>query len=101
MKNGFEVESASDGFEAGIKIIKFQPHIVILDLYMPKMDGFEVCRQLKKDRDTATIKIIAISGDEDPRNREKILNCGADCFFSKPADINVIISEIHNLIKSE
>lgn len=101
MKNGFEADSASDGFEAGIKIVKFQPHIVILDLYMPKLDGFEVCRQLKNNNSTSNIKIIAISGYTDQKNRERILACGADRFFEKPVDIKIIIKEIHNLIRSE
>ena len=101
MKNGFEVDSASDGFEAGIKIATFQPHIVILDLYMPKLDGFEVCRQLKNNNGTSTIKIIAISGYENQKNREKILSCGADRFFEKSADIKVIISETNKVIRSE
>lgn len=101
MKNGFEVDAASDGFEAGIKIVTFQPHIVILDLYMPKLDGFEVCRQLKNNNSTSTIKIIAISGYENQKNREKILSCGADRFFEKSVDIKVIISETNKLIRSE
>ncbi|MFH2092753.1 MAG: response regulator [Pseudomonadota bacterium] len=101
MKNEFEVDSASDGFQAGIKIIKFQPHAVILDLYMPKLDGFEVCRQLKNDNSTSTIKIVAISGYDEPKNRERILSCGADRFFEKPVDIKVMINEINKLIKLE
>lgn len=101
MKNGFETDSASDGFEAGIKVVKFQPHIVILDLYMPKLDGFEVCRQLKNNNGTSTIKIIAISGYTDQKNREKIISCGADRFFEKPVDMKVIIKEINHLIRSE
>lgn len=100
-KNGFTVDSASDGFEAGIKVFKFQPYIVILDLYMPKLDGFEVCRQLKNDNSTSNIKIVAISGYADPKNRERILSCGADRFFEKPVDMKVLMSEINNLIRSE
>jgi len=101
MKNGFAVDSASDGFEAGIKTIQFQPDIVILDLYMPKLDGFEVCRRLKTTNSTANIKIIAISGNENQKNREKILSCGADLFFEKSVDIKIIIKEINKLIRSE
>ncbi len=101
MKHEFEVDSASDGFEAGIKTIQFQPDIVILDLYMPKLDGFEVCRQLKNNNSTSNIKIVAISGYENQTNREKILSCGADRFFEKSVDIRVIISETNKLIRSE
>jgi excisionase family DNA binding protein len=101
MKNGFAVDSASDGFEAGIKTIQFQPDIVILDLYMPKLDGFEVCRQLKNNDSTSNIKIVAVSGHQNQTNREKILSCGADRFFEKSVDIKVIISETNKLIRSE
>lgn len=100
-KNGFEVDSAADGFEAGIKTIQFQPDLVILDLYMPKLDGFEVCRKLKSNNSTSRIKIIAISGNQDQKNREKILSCGADGFFEKSVNIKVIISEVNTLIRSE
>ncbi len=100
-RKGYDVAYASDGFEAGVKTIKFEPNIVILDLFMPKMDGFEVCHQLKKNSDTSSIKIIAISGYESKENKERILSCGADRFFVKPVDIKALISEIHHLIKSE
>ena len=74
---------------------------MILDLYMPKLDGFEVCRQLKDNNATSNIKIIAISGYDDQKNKERILSCGADCFFEKPVDMKIIISEINNLIRSK
>jgi len=63
--------------------------------------GFEVCRQLKSNNGTSNIKIVAISGYEDQKNRDRILSCGADRFFEKPVDMKVIISEIHKLIRSE
>ncbi len=100
-RKGYDVAYASDGFEAGVKTVKFEPHVVILDLFMPKMDGFEVCQQLKKNSYTSSIKIIGISGDESKENKERILSCGADRFFVKPIDIKVLISEIHHLIKTE
>ncbi|MBU2430839.1 MAG: response regulator [Proteobacteria bacterium] len=100
-KNGFEVDSAADGFEAGIKTIQFQPDLVILDLYMPKLDGFEVCRQLKGNNSTSSIKIFAISGNKDQKNKEQILSCGADGFFEKSEDIKAIIREVNTLIRSE
>ena len=92
--SGFEMEWASDGFEVGMKTIKFRPHLVILDLFMPKMDGFEVCRRLKESPETADTKIIAISGSDTEENRQRILNCGADLFLPKPLDIKNIKKEI-------
>ena len=96
--NGFELEYASDGFEAGVKTIKFRPHLVILDLFMPKMDGFEVCRRLKAAPETADTKIIAVSGFDTEENRQRILNCGADLFLPKSLDIKNIKKEIGNIL---
>ena len=96
--NGYELDYAADGFEAGIKTMKFQPHLVILDLFMPKMDGFEVCQRLKKDSDTANTKIIAISGYDTEDNRQRIINCGADLFLPKPLDIENIEKEIEMVL---
>lgn len=99
-KKGFEVKTASDGFEAGQLSVNFKPRIMILDIFMPKMDGFEVCRRIKKDSETKNIKIIAISGFDNLENREKILDCGADVFFSKPLNLKELRKEIDRIIES-
>ena len=65
---------------------------------MPKMDGFEVCRRIKKDTKTANTKVIAISGYDTEENREKIFKCGADLFFSKPLDIKILKQEIGHIL---
>jgi len=96
--NGYEMDYASDGFEAGQKSIKFKPHLIILDLFMPKIDGFEACLRLKKDSDTANTKIIAISGHDTEENRQRILKYGADLFLPKPLDIENIKKEIEMVL---
>jgi excisionase family DNA binding protein len=95
---GYEVEYAADGFDAGQKTIKFQPRLIILDMVLPRMDGYEVCRCLKEDPDTAKIKIIAISGFDTEDNRQRIFNCGADLFLPKPIDIKTFLKEIRNFL---
>ncbi|MDA3788112.1 MAG: response regulator [Desulfobacula sp.] len=95
----FKLEFATDGFEAGQKILKFQPHLVILDLFMPKMDGFKVCMQIKEDEDTKNTTVIAISGYDSDDNKKKILGCGADAFISKPLDKNRLKSAVENSFK--
>jgi len=78
------VEVAQSGFEAGIKISSFEPHLVLLDLIMPKLDGFEVCQQLKKSPMTRAIRVIAMTGNYSEKNVEKIMSCGAEACLSKP-----------------
>lgn len=97
-RNGYELDYAIDGFETGVKVIKFNPDILILDLIMPKLDGFEVCRRLKADPDTAGIKIMAISGFSTEENRQRILDCGADLFLEKPLDIKKLQMEVERLL---
>ena len=98
-KDGYDVTWASDGFEAGIQTMKFQPDLIILDLFMPRLDGFEVCRRLKEDKDTAHTKVLAMSGFDTEENRQRILGCGADRFLSKPIDIKSIRKEIAEILK--
>jgi len=78
------LETAKDGFDAGMKIMTFKPGLVILDLIMPGMDGFEVCRQIKTNPDTAHIKVLAVTGYDSEENRQKILAEGADAYLTKP-----------------
>jgi len=82
--NDTVLEEAADGFEAGQKTIKFKPDILIVDIFMPKVDGFEVCRQMRKNPETKSTKIIAISGFDSDENRTKVLAAGADLFLAKP-----------------
>ena len=68
-----QTELAADGFDAGIKVLRFQPHAILLDLLMPGMDGFEVCRCLKDDPTTRAIRIIAVTAFPTNENIERII----------------------------
>jgi len=63
---------------------KFQPHIMTLDLIMPGIDGFHLCKSLKADPATKGIRIIAITGDPSAGNAAKIVRLGAEVCLSKP-----------------
>lgn len=63
-KDRFHVETAASGYEAGLKVARFGPHVVLLDLMMPDLDGFEVCRMLKNDRGNSTTAVIAVTGSD-------------------------------------
>jgi excisionase family DNA binding protein len=94
----YETETAGDGFEAGVKVAQFKPGLVILDLIMPRMDGFEVCRYLKKDPTTSGIKILALTGFDTGEYREKIMAAGADDFLAKPVAADDLIEHMEILL---
>ena len=94
----YETEVASSGFEAGAKVVKFKPGLIILDLIMPEMSGFEVCRRIKEDPDTSHIKILAITGYDTEENREKIMKAGADDYMAKPVKRDVLLRHVEGLL---
>ena len=79
-----EIETAADGFEAGLKIKSFQPSIVLLDLMMPGLNGFDVCSRLKSDPLTKNLRIIIVSGYLSDENVNKALTAGAESCLAKP-----------------
>lgn len=82
-----EVAKAQSGVEALLMIGERKPELLILDLKMPGMNGYEVCQKLKSSPGTQNIRIVAISGDHDTTVKERILETGADLFFTKPIDV--------------
>jgi len=84
-------ETASNGFSAGLKVRKLKPQIVLLDLMMPGLDGFQVCRLLKSDPATKSIRIIVMTGYASPENIESAILAGAEACISKPIDTDDLI----------
>jgi excisionase family DNA binding protein len=82
--HGCTVKTALDGIEAGLRIATFRPHLVVLDLMMPRLDGFGVCSHIKTDPATAGTPVLAITGDGSEQTIERILACGADRYLVKP-----------------
>jgi len=78
------VDSAYDGFEAGLKVRAFTPDIILLDLMMPGLYGFSVCRMMKTDPATRGIRIVAMSGYCTEDNKRRILEAGAEICLTKP-----------------
>ena len=99
-KEGYQVEIAMDGLEALEMVRRLKPRLLFLDLQLPKMDGFEVCRQIKNNpelRDTYIILLTAKGQDED---RQKGLAVGADEYLTKPYSPKEIITHLRNLFHS-
>ena len=95
----FYINIASDGFEAGRLITKIIPDIVILDLFLPGVNGFQLCRKIKSDENTKNIKIIAITGYPTEENVAKIKECGADAVLGKPFEMGELEKNIKKLIE--
>jgi excisionase family DNA binding protein len=93
------VVKVQSGVEALLMIGETKPDLLILDIMMPGMNGFEICKKLKLNPNTQNIKIAAISGDHNPMVRERILNSGADLFFTKPLDIVAFRDKCFKLIQ--
>lgn len=93
---GYRVVTAKGGPQ-GIKAAgKQMPDLVILDLLMPEMDGFETCRRL---RELGTGNILAISNGRDERSIVKILEVGADAYLQKPFELPVLLAKIRTLLR--
>jgi excisionase family DNA binding protein len=91
------METAANGFEGLLKVGTFRPDVLLLDLGMPGMDGFEVCRQIKRDpviRDTKVVVMTARLLDAEPRAME----AGADGFLSKPFEAATVYGLLARLL---
>ncbi|NIM01474.1 MAG: response regulator [Acidobacteria bacterium] len=88
----YEVLGASDGFEAGRLVATFKPDVVLLDLRMPGLDGFQICRTIKAAPESASTTVIAITGFYSPEIEARILECGALKCFAKPIDPETLSS---------
>jgi CheY-like chemotaxis protein len=93
-----QFESASDGFTAGRLIHSFAPDLVILDLLLPGVDGFQVCKMIRQDPETKGAKILAVTGYDSPEIRNKIIDSGADDYLGKPLEYNPTLDKICKLL---
>ena len=92
-----DIISAQDGFQAGVKIIAEKPDLVILDLSMPGLDGFEVIQFIRQRPDLATLKILVLSGLA-PADLAESVRIGANDAIAKPFDNADLLSRVNNLL---
>jgi len=96
--SGYEVISARDGQEALDKARKDNPNLIILDLMLPKIDGYKVCRMLKFDEKYKSIPIIMFSARAQEQDRQMGMQVGADAYISKPFEPKALIEKIEELL---
>lgn len=90
--SGVSTAVAHDGFSAGSLLHVFQPEVVLLDLMMPGLDGFQVCRQIKSEPATRDIRVIAMTGYPTSENLENIVAVGAESCLAKPLDEDQLLT---------
>jgi excisionase family DNA binding protein len=95
---GYELLSASDGFEAGIQVSHYKPDLIILDIMMPDINGYEVCKRIKTNPETRGTKIVVLSAYLDEESHRKMKEYGADACFSKPLPLPQLREEVAKLL---
>jgi two-component system cell cycle response regulator DivK len=96
---GAPAEVAGDGLAVLASVERERPHMILLDLMMPGLDGFQVTRQLKANPATASIPIVAVSALARPDDREAALAAGCDNFVRKPFDLDELETLINTYLR--
>ena len=91
---GYPVVSAKDGLEAMQKLTTESPSLILLDVMMPRMDGYEVCQAVKRNPKLNHIPILMVSAKTDPASKERGLNLGAADYLLKPVEPAVVLLEV-------
>ena len=89
---GFNVDCAVDGIDGIEKVQSNRPDLILMDMSLPRMNGWEATRQLKADPETKAIPIIALTAHALKEDREQAMRAGCDGFHSKPIEIDVLVS---------
>lgn len=91
---GFDVSEAADGAE-GVRCAQaVQPDVVLMDVAMPRMDGLEATRRLKRDPSTANVPVVILSALTTPKDRQRAFDAGANDFLGKPCDPDVVAQRL-------
>lgn len=94
-----EVAIAVDGAETLAKVAEFQPHLILLDIMMPKLSGFEVCEQIKADPATRQIMILMVTALNELGDIERAVSAGTDDFLSKPVNKVELLKRVDNMLR--
>jgi two-component system, OmpR family, alkaline phosphatase synthesis response regulator PhoP len=95
----YTVRVAGDGVEAIDQVAQSPPDLILLDIMMPRMSGFEVCKRLKNDPATKDIPIIIVTALNELGDVERGIDCGADDFLSKPINKLELITRVKSLLR--
>lgn len=94
-----EIAIAVDGRDTLEKVAAFQPDLILLDVMMPKLSGFEVCKKLKDDPKTRSIMILMVTALSEWGDIERAVEAGTDDFLSKPVNKVELLTRVRNMLK--
>lgn len=94
-----DTEIAVDGQDTLDKVASFKPHLILLDVMMPKMSGFEVCKQLKGDPATSGIMVLMVTALNELGDIERAVDAGTDDFLSKPVNKLELVKRVENMLR--
>ncbi len=96
---GFEVSQANDGQKGQAMAFQMQPDLIMLDLMLPRVDGFTICQRLRKDERTADTPILMLTALGQTQNKVEGLNAGADDYLVKPFEIEEMLARVRALLR--
>ncbi len=94
-----QIATAVDGVDALEKVAQFNPDLILLDIMMPRMSGFQVCRKLKNDPATRDIQILMVTALNELGDIEQATECGTDDFVSKPVNKFELLTRVKSLLR--
>ncbi|WLD13265.1 response regulator [Planctellipticum variicoloris] len=95
----YEIAMAYDGQETLAKVAEFQPDLILLDIMMPKLSGYEVCQRLRKDPATRAIPVLMVTALNEMGDIEKAVQAGADDFLTKPVNRLELLTRVKSLLR--
>ncbi len=96
-RNGYEVSTINNGAEALRRIEEFEPQLVVLDVSLPGMDGYQICRYLRGNAKTATLPVIMVTAMVRPSDQRQGFETGADDYLTKPFAPAELVSRVESL----
>ncbi len=94
-----EIAIAHDGQQTLDQVTRFQPDLILLDIMMPKLSGFEVCKKVKQDPATRNIMVLMVTALNEPGDIERAVAVGCDDFLSKPINKHELLKRVANMLK--
>lgn len=95
----FEIETASNGYDAGLLTERFRPHLIVLDYMLPDINGDVVCERVRENPNTRDTKILFVSGVIERDRIDRLLRAGGNAFLKKPFTVSALLDEITRLLE--